>query len=221
MKSLGGLSIATIVSDLFAENAYIVRLPDRNDCLVVDPGLNPERILNTLAKNSLSVAAVLNTHGHADHIAGNAAILEAFPTAPLLIGRDDAPKLTDATLNLSAAFGFPVTSPPADRLVDDGETIEFAGISLEVYETPGHSVGHVVFLYRGGTPAILLGGDVLFKGSVGRTDFPDGSFEQLRDAIEQKLFPLPDDTIVLPGHGEPTTIGHERRYNPFVGRRGA
>jgi glyoxylase-like metal-dependent hydrolase (beta-lactamase superfamily II) len=221
MTTFGGLSITTVISDMFAENAYVVHLPERRECLVVDPGLNPERILAVLAGHALTVAAVINTHGHADHIAGNAAVLEAFPEATLVIGRGDAPKLTDATLNLSAPFGFAVTSPPADRLVAEGDVVDIAGIPLEVYETPGHSCGHVVFLYRGGTPLVLLGGDVLFRGSVGRTDFPDGSFDQLRDAIDQKLFTLPDDTIVLPGHGEPTTIGQERRHNPFVGRRGA
>ena len=84
-------------------------------------------------------------------------------------------------------------------------------------EIPGHSIGHIVFMYRGSSPLIVFGGDVLFAGSIGRTDFPDGSFEQLRDGIHTKLFTLPDDTIVLPGHGPPTTIGRERQSNPFVG----
>lgn len=220
MSRYGGLIAQRVVSDLFAENAYIVHLPERTDCLVIDPGLDPERIVAAIDEESLTVAAILNTHGHADHIAGNEAMLDRFPSAPLIIGRGDAPKLADATLNLSGLYGFPVTSPSADRLVDEGDVLEFAGITLEVYETPGHSSGHVVFVHRGGSPWVLFGGDVLFQGSVGRTDFPDGSFEQLRDSIVRKLFVLPEDTIVLPGHGEPTTIGQERRFNPFVGSRG-
>jgi glyoxylase-like metal-dependent hydrolase (beta-lactamase superfamily II) len=219
MTTIGGLSITSVVSDLFAENGYVVQLPGRQDCLVIDPGLNPERFLPVLEDDSLTVAAILNTHGHADHIAGNGALKERFPTAPLIIGRGDAAKLTDANLNLSAPFGFAVTSPPADRLVDEGDIVDFAGIPLEVLEAPGHSCGHVMFLYRG-TPLIVFGGDVLFAGSVGRTDIPDGSFAQLKGAIHTKLFTLAGDTIVLPGHGESTTVGQERETNPFVGRRG-
>ena len=220
MAQIGGLRVYTIVSDLFAENAYVAHLPGRDACLVVDPGLDPERILELLKLQALTVAAILNTHGHADHIAGNQAIKDQFPEAPLVIGRGDASKLADAELNLSAPFGFAVTSPPADRLVEEGDKIEYAGISLAVYHTPGHSIGHVVFLHRGDSPFVVFGGDVLFAGGIGRTDFPDGSFQQLAQAIRDKLFTLPDDTIVLPGHGEPTTIGREQQFNPFVGRRG-
>ena len=219
MTSIGGLSIVPVVSDMFAENAYVVHLPRREDCLVIDPGLNPERILAVLDDRGLTVAAILNTHGHADHIAGNAPLKELFPSAPLVIGRGDAPKLADAELNLSAGFGFAVTSPPADRLVDEGDALDYAGIPLEVLFAPGHSCGHVMFLYRS-NPLVVFGGDVLFSGSVGRTDIPDGSFAQLRRSIEEKLFTLPADTVVLPGHGEETTVGQEREMNPFVGRRG-
>jgi hydroxyacylglutathione hydrolase len=217
MSLIGGLSITSVVSDLFAENAYVVHRPGRNDCLVIDPGLNPERILELIEDRSLSVAAILNTHGHADHIAGNAAVKERYPAAPLVIGRGDAAKLTDAELNLSAPFGFAVLSPPADWLIGEGDVVDFAGIRLEVLDAPGHSCGHVMYLYRG-KPLIVFGGDVLFAGGIGRTDFPDGSFAQLRQAIEAKLFTLPEDTIVLSGHGEPTTVGQERSSNPFVGR---
>ena len=220
MTTIGGLSITSIVSDLFAENAYVVHLPGRQDCIVIDPGLNPERILEALVDQSLTVAAILNTHGHADHIAGNAALKERYPEAELIIGRGDEAKLIDANLNLSAPFGFAVTSPPADRLVDEGDSVEFAGIRLEVLAAPGHSCGHVMYLHRG-TPLVVFGGDVLFAGSIGRTDFPDGSFAQLREAIHTKLFTLADDTLALPGHGEPTTVGRERETNPFVGRGSA
>jgi hydroxyacylglutathione hydrolase len=220
MLTVGGLAIFPVVSDVFAENAYVVHLPGRPDCLVIDPGLNPERILVVLDGASLAVAAILNTHGHADHIAGNRALKQRYPAAPLVIGRGDAAKLTDAELNLSAPFGFAVTSPPADRLVDEGEVVNYAGIPLEVLAAPGHSCGHVMFLYRG-SPLVVFGGDVLFAGSIGRTDFPDGSFAQLREAIHSKLFTLAADTIVFPGHGEPTTVGEERETNPFVGRPGA
>jgi glyoxylase-like metal-dependent hydrolase (beta-lactamase superfamily II) len=140
---------------------------------------------------------------------------ERWPDCPLAIGAKDAPKLTDAELNLSAAFGAEVLSPPADVLLHEGDVYEAAGMALEVRETPGHSIGHVVFIYRG-QPIHVFGGDVLFAGSVGRVDIPDGDFEALASGIRTKLYTLPDDTIVLPGHGPTTTIGREKRTNPFV-----
>jgi glyoxylase-like metal-dependent hydrolase (beta-lactamase superfamily II) len=170
-----------------------------------------------LERQALRPAAILCTHGHADHIGGNATLKQQWPECPLVIGHGDAEKLTDAELNLSAGFGVPVVSPPADRTLREGEQFRAAGFEFDVYEAPGHSCGHVVFLCRQCQPWRLFGGDVLFHGSVGRTDFPDGDFDALRSAIHDKLFTLPDDTIVLSGHGPATTIGHEKRTNPFVG----
>ena len=210
------LNLHTIVSMPFEENTYVVWQPGRQDCLVVDPGLEPDLILDFLRDQGLMPAAILNTHGHADHIAGNAALKEAFPQAPLVIGAGDAPMLTDANLNLSAAFGMPITSPPADRTVREGEAFEEAGIRLEVLEIPGHSPGHVVFVHRS-TPIIVLGGDVLFRGSIGRYDLPGGSGPLLLSGIHSKLFTLPADTVVYPGHGPVTTVGNEKRTNPYVG----
>jgi hydroxyacylglutathione hydrolase len=208
--------IHTILSLPFEENTYVVWEPSRKDALVIDPGLQPELILDFLREQGLSVAAILNTHGHADHIGGNAEVKAAFPQAPLLIGHDDAVMLTDADANLSAPFGMPIVSPPADRLLHEGDIVEEAGIWLEVLEIPGHSPGHIVFVYRG-DPCLVFGGDVLFRGSIGRTDFPGGSAKQLYDGIHTKLFEMPPDTVVYPGHGPTTTVGHERRTNPYVG----
>ena len=111
----------------------------------------------------------------------------------------------------------PVISPPADVQIAEPEILARAGFDLEVFETPGHSIGHIVYLWRNHSPWVLFGGDVLFQGSVGRTDFPDGSFDQLRSSIHEKLFILPNDTIVYSGHGPSTTIGEEKASNPFVG----
>jgi len=210
------LQIQTIVSAPFDENTYVVWRPGSTAALVIDPGLEPELILEFLDENRLEPAAILNTHGHVDHIAGNRALKERHPSAPLLIGEGDAPMLTDPELNMSASFGVPVTSPPADRTVREGDRTDFAGIELEVYEIPGHSPGHVVFVFRGDR-VVVFGGDVLFRGSVGRTDLPGGSFAQLKRGIEAKLWVLPADAVVYPGHGPATTTGHERRTNPFVG----
>jgi hydroxyacylglutathione hydrolase len=210
--------IATVVSKPFDENSYIAWLKGRRECLIVDPGLDPEKILATVDENGLIPAVILNTHGHADHIAGNASMKRRWPDCPLAIGRGDALKLTSAQLNLSAGYGLPLTSPPADVELADGEQYEAAGFVLDVHEIPGHSVGHVVFVWKEHRPMYVFGGDVLFAGSIGRTDFPDGSFVDLASGIHGKLFTLPDDTIVLSGHGPATTIGQEKAHNPFVGR---
>jgi glyoxylase-like metal-dependent hydrolase (beta-lactamase superfamily II) len=209
------LQIHTIVSMPFEENTYVLWLPKSDEAIVVDPGLEPELILEFLEEQGLKVAAILNTHGHADHIAGNGPMKTAFPQAPLIIGKNEAVLLTDPQANLSAPFGLPIVSPPADRLVSEGDVVEAAGIRLEVFDIPGHSPGHVVFLVRG-TPCHVLGGDVLFRGSVGRTDFPGGSMNLLKDGIVGKLYSLPPDTVVYPGHGPVTTVGHEMRSNPFT-----
>lgn len=210
------LHLAVVVSELFQENAYIAYLEGRSECLVFDPGLDSDAIIDKLAELKVEPAAVLNTHGHADHIAGNGALKQVWPNAQLVIGAKDASKLTNPIENLSRSYGIDLISPVADRLVSEGDLYEGAGLELEVSETPGHSIGHVIFVWKAGTPWVVFGGDVLFQGSIGRTDFPDGSFEQLAASIRNKLYTLPDDTLVLPGHGPTTTIGFEKQHNPFV-----
>lgn len=211
------IRVAVIVSAPFQENTYVAHLDGRNDCVVFDPGFEPDEILAYLDEHALTPAALLITHGHSDHIAGNTRLKERFPDCPIVIGHGDAAKLTDPKRNLSGAFGASLLSPPADVLVREGETYSAAGMDFEVREIPGHSIGHVVFIWHGQTPKLVFGGDVLFAGSIGRTDFPDGSFADLATNIKSKLFTLPDETQVLPGHGPLTTIGHEKRENPFVG----
>jgi glyoxylase-like metal-dependent hydrolase (beta-lactamase superfamily II) len=209
------LQLQTVVSHPFDENTYVAWLPGRTDALVFDPGMQPELVLELLSEHGLRAAAILNTHGHPDHIAGNAALKEAFPDAPIVIGANDAVMLTDANANLSAAFGFPLTSPPADRTVREGDPVEFAGLALDVLDIPGHSPGHVVYVFRS-KPVLVFGGDVLFRGSIGRTDLPGGSHALLLRGIREKLFTLPDDTVVYPGHGPVTKVGYEKRTNPFL-----
>ena len=209
-------AIESVESAPFGEVSYVVWRPGRSEALVVDPGFDPGTILNLLGRHELQLSAILNTHGHVDHIAGNAAMKVAFPEAPLIIGRNEASMLGDAEANLSAPFGEPLISPPADRLVDDGERLELAGLSFEVREIPGHSPGSVVFLCDQFEPSFVFGGDVLFSGSIGRADL-GGNGPQLLAGIRAKLLTLPDGTLVLPGHGPMTTVGVERRSNPFVG----
>jgi glyoxylase-like metal-dependent hydrolase (beta-lactamase superfamily II) len=210
------LDIAVFVSPPFQENTYVVRRTNSTECLVFDPGFTPHEVIDHITGSSLTPVAILLTHGHSDHIGGNEALKEQWPECPIIIGRGDAPKLTDPWQNLSGQFGIPIVSPPADRLVDDNEVLELANLRLEVRNAPGHSAGHVVYVWHEGSPKIVFGGDVLFAGSIGRTDFPDGDYDQLIRSIHTRLFTLDDDTIVHSGHGPETTIGLERRDNPFA-----
>ncbi len=211
--------VKTILSTPFQENTYIARLDGSAACLVVDPGLEPEKTLHFLDAEGLQPAAILNTHGHSDHIGGNAALKERWPECPLVIGEIEAAKLTDPMLNLSGMFGAALVSPPADDTVEDGQIYSAAGINLKVHVISGHSSGHVVYVCQSEDPPLVFVGDVIFSGSIGRTDFPDGDFQQLANGIHQKLFTLPDETVLWPGHGPPTTVGQEKRTNPFVGIR--
>jgi glyoxylase-like metal-dependent hydrolase (beta-lactamase superfamily II) len=210
------IQIQTIVSEPFQENTYVVWLEGRDEALVVDPGLEPDLILDFLREQGLRAAAILNTHGHGDHIAGNADLKRAFPEAPLIIGVHEAHLLDDPRANVSAFFGVEIRSPAADRLLREGEVVEAAGLALEVLEIPGHSPGHVAFLVRG-QPCRVFGGDILFRGGIGRFDFPNANGPLLMQGIRDKLFTLPPDTIVYPGHGPVTTVEHEKQFNPFVG----
>lgn len=217
MGRSAGLRVITVISSAFEENCYIAHLDGQTACLVIDPGLDPEGILRELDRRGLVPAAILNTHGHADHVAGNGAIKQRWPDCRLVIGAADAPKLTDPMLNMSAAFGMDLVSPPADKTVADGESFSVGGIELEVLAIPGHSAGHVVYLYRGDGPPMAFVGDVIFAGSIGRSDFPDGDQDALLRGIRSRLFTLPDATVLLSGHGPATTVAREKRSNPFVG----
>ena len=210
------LKVGVIVSAPFDENTYIAHLNARNDCIVFDPGFEPDAILAYLSEHSLTPAAIVCTHGHSDHIAGNGALKQLWPACPIVIGAGDAEKLVNPTLNLSAAFGYSLVTPPADRLLQEGERYSAAGIDLEVLEAPGHSVGHIVLVCKQIEPWQVFGGDVLFAGGIGRWDLPGGDRELLLTGIRTKVFPLGDDITVLPGHGPATKIGLEKVSNPFL-----
>ncbi|ADV64137.1 hypothetical protein Isop_3580 [Isosphaera pallida ATCC 43644] len=219
--------IVSVISRAFQENAYLLwrsRVPSSDGdargrppqpAVLFDPGEEVDRILAAIAAENLTIEAILLTHGHCDHIAGIRGILRAFPHAPIVIGRNDAAMLTDPWLNLSAILDCPVTAPEADRLLAEGDRIEYAGLAFEVRELPGHSPGSVIYRLLDHEPVWVISGDTLFAGSVGRTDFPGGSAAQLFAGIRNILYTLPDDTRVFPGHGLETRVGVEKRTNPY------
>ena len=192
-------------------NCFILGCPATRKAAVIDPGDDFEKIQQALARHQLEVELILNTHGHFDHIGANAAMKEAYD-APLLIHPGDLPLLGLASAQ-AAAYGLSATNSPApDRELKDGDRLRFGEQTLEVLHTPGHSPGGVCFYSEG----LLVSGDTLFAGSIGRTDLPGGNHQQLLQSIADKLSGLPPQTRVLPGHGPLTTIEHELEYNPFL-----
>jgi len=194
--------------------AYLVGDPITGDALVIDPADNAKGILEVARKNKLKINYIVNTHGHVDHIGGNAD-MQKLTGAKIVIHEEDAVMLTSTPAAMLRMFGA-AQSPPADILVRDGQTISVGNVNLKVLHTPGHSPGGMC-LY---TPGYVFTGDTLFVEAVGRTDLPGGSWQVMFDSIKTRLLTLPDDTKVLPGHNYgrmPTsTIGHEKQYNPFV-----
>jgi len=198
----------------FMTNCYLVHAGKGSDAWIVDAGFEPAPLLAKARSLGVRVRAILLTHAHVDHIAGLNEARAAFPDAPILIHAEEERWLNDPELNLSAGHGFPITAPPADALLKDGETLEINGSLWRVLHTPGHSPGGVTFHCPGAGVALV--GDTLFNGSVGRFDFPTSDERALVRSIKETLYTLPDATRVLPGHGPATTIGREKTSNPFV-----
>jgi glyoxylase-like metal-dependent hydrolase (beta-lactamase superfamily II) len=192
-------------------NCYIVGVNEGGECLVIDPGSDVSAIARVLDEENLSLSLILLTHGHVDHVGGVRALIDDRG-GKVVMHRGDL-FLLEGVDDQARMFGLPpVGTPRIDRFVEDGDRIELGELSLDVLHTPGHSPGGVT--YRMDDRAFV--GDLLFSGSIGRTDLPGGSFEVLVDSVKGKLYPLGDGTRVYPGHGPSTTVGEERLYNPFL-----
>jgi glyoxylase-like metal-dependent hydrolase (beta-lactamase superfamily II) len=195
-------------------NTYLLACTDTREAAVIDVGFEPEAVIEAVRGADLRVTLLLNTHAHYDHIAGMRAVQQALGGEYWLHPRDR--ELLDAFNAQGAVFGFPPARlPDAPHDLADGMRLRLGRVELEVLHTPGHSPGHVTFV--AGQDA--WSGDVLFAGSVGRTDLTGGSWPDLERSIRQRLFPLGDAVRVHPGHGPATTVGHERLTNPFVGEQ--
>jgi hydroxyacylglutathione hydrolase len=213
----GGITVILkmLVVGPIQANCYILGSEQTKEASVIDPGGDVDKILLALAKDHLRCVHIVNTHGHFDHAAGNGRLKEVTG-AELLIHRADASMITNQGKS-GGMWGIPVDdSPPPDRYVEEGDLIGFGGISLKVLHTPGHSMGGISLV----TDEMVFVGDTLFAGSIGRTDFPGGDYEGLLRGVETKIFTLGDDVVIYPGHGPKTTVGREKRTNPFFARRG-
>jgi glyoxylase-like metal-dependent hydrolase (beta-lactamase superfamily II) len=181
---------------------------------VVDPGLGLGHLIDSIHRQGPTLARILLTHGHGDHIVGISELRQAFPTAPVCCPAAEVDLLTDAEKNLSALCGFDITVSPADELLEPGKTLTLDKLVWHLLDTSGHSPGGMSFYCR--QAGVVLSGDALFAGSIGRTDIPGADEAALLSHIRANLLTLPDDTLVYPGHGPATTIGDERRQNPFL-----
>lgn len=207
------LSIRTFTSSIFGQNAYLVGCTATGETLAIDPGGEASAMAEAIDAGGGTLQGIILTHAHLDHIEGVAELAERFP-APIHLHPDDRP-LYDAAGQQAAMFGheFP-TPPPPDEVLEPGRDVVVGKCRLEVRHAPGHSPGHVILYSE--TARLALVGDVVFAGSIGRTDLPGGSFDQLMTSIREQVLTLPDETTLYSGHGPVTTVGRERVGNPFL-----
>ena len=207
--------IHTFILGAYETNCYCLRVDESaKDCIIIDTGFDADDFVNSLEESNMNPLALILTHGHIDHIAGVNAMREKFPEMKVYIHKLDANMLDEPKSNLSIMSGFSYVTEPAEVILEDNQTIELAGVKLEVLHTPGHTPGGISLYSK--EQNVVFVGDALFAGSVGRTDFPGGRMSQLIKGIKEKLLTLPEETKVYPGHGPDTTIGHEKMYNQYL-----
>lgn len=211
------VAIRAFNDPVYMENTLLVRRPGRPGCWIVDPGLPPSagELIQFVEQHSLQPMAVVLTHTHVDHIAGVPEVLERWPALPLYVGEPERAALGDPAVNMSVMIGEPIRVSAGDvRDLAPGDELELEGLRWQVLDTCGHSAGGRSLYCR---PAgVVIVGDALFAGSVGRVDLPGGDERRLLASIRDQLLSLPDETAVISGHGPVTTIGRERRSNPFL-----
>jgi glyoxylase-like metal-dependent hydrolase (beta-lactamase superfamily II) len=215
MTSIPRPEIHSFVLGDWQTNCHVVAVPGARECWIVDCGFGPEPLLEFIRRRRLTPAALLLTHAHLDHIGGVDAILARLGPMPLFIHEAEAGFCSNPMLNLSAMIGMDTTCTEPDHLLQDEQSIELAGTRWRVLHAPGHSPGCACFIHDDSKQAIV--GDTLFAGSIGRTDFPTSDPGAMARSLA-RLMELPDEMTIYPGHGPPTTIGDERRSNPFIVR---
>ncbi|MFH1754562.1 MAG: MBL fold metallo-hydrolase [Candidatus Latescibacterota bacterium] len=209
------MRVRTLTVGLFQSNCYLVSCERTNEAIVIDAGGEGERILDAIEKEKLDIKAIVNTHAHIDHVSALSVVASAKPV-PVLMHEGDMPIFNNLSTQ-AAMFG---VSAPEDieitRFIRSGDTIEFGDITGGVIHTPGHSPGSISLIFRGENPQVIFTGDTLFMGSIGRTDLYGGDFETIIKSLREVFLPLPGRTVVYPGHGDHTTIGTEKQFNPFM-----
>lgn len=189
--------------------------PDGPEVILIDPGEEAPRLLAKIEKSGGTLTHLLATHGHFDHVGAGAEVQQTHDL-PLVCHAGDLP-IIEHMPDAQTAYGFPATAVPrCEPSLNDGDTIAFAGREITVRHVPGHSPGQVMFVLPGLSPLHAIVGDCLFHGSIGRTDLPGGDFATLEKSIRERIYTLPDDTVVICGHGPDTTVGHEKATNPYV-----
>jgi glyoxylase-like metal-dependent hydrolase (beta-lactamase superfamily II) len=209
--------IHTFVLGDYQTNCYVVTMPAGTDCWIVDCGQRPQKMFDFIEKEGMKPTALLLTHTHVDHIAGIDLAIARFGRMPMYVHEAEAGFCSDPMLNLSALTGMPVSVTEPDHQLKDGQRLMLGESEWRVLHTPGHSPGGVCFIHDESKQALV--GDALFAGSIGRVDFPTSDPDEMRTTLFEKLMALPDDMMIYPGHGPSTTIGAERKSNPFL--RGA
>ncbi len=209
------IEIETHTVGPFQSNCYIVVCGETKKAIVVDAGDEAHRILAAIDRLGVSVQAIVNTHAHLDHVAALADVVQSLGV-PVLMHRQEVP-IYEMIGAQAAMFGMPEPrTVEIDRFIEDGEELVIGNVKGEFLLSPGHSPGSVCIRFRDETPQRVIAGDVLFQGSIGRTDLPGGDYDTILNTLKTRFVPLPDDTIVYPGHGPATTIGAEKRTNPFL-----